>query len=146
MSRLLICMSLLASVLLAGCASQPGKPKLSDEELVAQRAAARWEALIASNPGEAYQYLSPGYREMVSRENYIVGQLQRPIRRTGAKVTRVECEAELPRCTVGLMLDYVVPSGMAPQAGKIAATTPVSEQWIKSGGKWYFVPKEISRR
>ncbi|MEJ2534633.1 MAG: hypothetical protein P8008_04015 [Gammaproteobacteria bacterium] len=51
-----------ALVTLSACAGLGKSP----EAAVLERAQARWDAVIAGNLSEAYEYLSPGYRSAVS--------------------------------------------------------------------------------
>ena len=116
---------------LAGCAttSQPsaGAATQSVEAKVAERAKARWDAVIKDDMGAAYAYLSPASREAVSLEKY-----KSAPRRTGfreAKVEEVKCEAEV--CYAKLLVTY-------DHARMKGITTPLLESWIVDGGQvWY---------
>jgi hypothetical protein len=121
-------------VAMAGCASAPTAgetaPPASPAKSVERRAQARWDVLIAGDVAKAYEYLSPGTRQIYTRENYTA--LVKPGLWKKARVDRVECpEAEL--CEVVVVLDYVYRG--------TPLTTPLRETWTKSGEEWWFVLK-----
>ena len=62
------------AAVLAGCAAQPEtraiEPK-GAESVVAERAQARWSALVAGKLSEAYKFYSPASRELMTYEDFI---------------------------------------------------------------------------
>ena len=58
---------LIIAMLLTACASNPQQ---TPEQQVAQRAEARWKRLIAKDYQQAWEYLMPSYRNLVSPQDY----------------------------------------------------------------------------
>ena len=58
---------LIIVMLLTACASNPQQ---TPEQQVAQRAEARWKHLIAKDYQQAWEYLMPSYRNLVSPQDY----------------------------------------------------------------------------
>lgn len=160
---------MLASIIVAlgACATTGGNPSrnaASDEDVIGARALERWEHLIAKRPAQAWDYLSPGYRTTVSRDEYSEEILKRRVRWTrvelfkpladssGAEVDAapaepsrpIECSEEGLACTIHLRVHYSIRSHLHG-VGVIDSTNGVQERWIKVKGQWYFVPPEVAR-
>ncbi len=121
--------------LLGGCALNTPK---TPEAIVAQRAQARWDALIKGDLETAYRYLSPGYRQVKSFERYKRGIFGVGIWQ-GAKVDKVVCEQpDVCKVTVMVTTRLVLPRVGAP----MESTTPVYERWIRDDQGWWHVPRE----
>ena len=118
---------------LAGCAAQPEareqKPR-GAEEIVAERAQAKWNALIADKLSEAYKLYSPSSREVMSYEDF-VRSIRRGFWKT-AKVEKVTCESA-DACEVQVAIEYSYKGSLIK--------TPVSETWIRRDGTWWFVQR-----
>ena len=113
---------------LAGCAgiSVDSSPQ-AKQRVVAERAQARWQILMKGDVEGAYQFLSAGSKAATSLEVY--KSKIRPGMWRGAKVDKVECEAEI--CKVLLQITY----DTRPMKG---IQTPVDETWIiENGSAWY---------
>jgi hypothetical protein len=116
-------------VVLAGCATQP--PAETDaKKLVADRASARWRAMISKDYDAAYEYLSSGSKVSTSLSQY-KGKIKNNIWRD-VEVQSVDCEAAA--CTVKLVItfDYKTFKGV-----KIELT----ESWVLENGNAWFVYK-----
>ncbi len=128
---------------LAACAAGGGtRASAKPEDIVQQRAVARWQLLIDGKFAEAYAYLSPGFRSTKSREAYAGGMGGRPVRWLAVKPYDAQCEAS--RCTVTVTVDYeaVVPGALGT---KVGAPAQIAETWILSDRNWYFVPDEVAQ-
>jgi hypothetical protein len=147
--------SLLASALwLAGCAAGGGGTKPSGEpaakaggkteKVVEQRAVARWALLTGGKLAEAYDFLSPGFRALKTREQYATDMQNRPVRWKAARFKTVECPPPGEFCDVTMDVDYEMESTL-PGVGTLKSTAPVVERWIALDGVWYLVPKEVAR-
>ena len=123
-----------------GAASASLAAPATSEELVTARANERWQLLIAEEFAKAYDYLSPGYRDVVEFEEYEKQMQSRQIRWTEAQVTDVECGSG--KCNVRIQMDYVV---RVPTfgVGEVPVTTTLTETWLASDGGWYFLPDRI---
>jgi len=125
--RLPLLAAALASMLVAGCGS-----KSTPEEIVASRAQARLDALVAHDFNKAFEYASPAYRQSNGIAVYTraYGGVSRWNKAT---VSNVTCE-EL-RCDVSVQVDY--------QAGRAGFenTRSMDERWIEIDGTWYIYLK-----
>jgi hypothetical protein len=121
------------SGLLVGCAGIPsdGTPgrSASPEEVVAERAQKRWDALVAGDAEKAYAFLSPASRQITSLAAY-TSSLKLGFWK-GAKVERAVCP-EPGRCEVHLVIEYV---------HGFAISSPSRESWVQSEGQWWYVLK-----
>jgi len=140
----------IAALLLSACGASgpsatvrpdvaPAQTKAQAEAIVAERAGQRWQHLIERMPGEAYGYLSPGYRDLVTKEEYERTILVRPVKWRNSRVSGVTCEDIV--CVVHLEIDYTL--RMPVQGvGAVSSRSVQEEKWVSSGGQWYLVPSE----
>jgi hypothetical protein len=117
---------------LAGCAVTPPVAEQSVEE----RAQARWDLLLANDAIGAYEYYTPGYRQMVTRTEYAQDRGRRPIRIREARVKGAECQ-ETDRCTVTTTITYSVPGGPTG-INQMRMTRDIEEQWLRLEGQWWY--------
>lgn len=126
-----IAAALAVAALVAGCAG-PGALSASatpeqKEKLVAERAEARWAALIKGDLNAAYAYLTPATRATVTLDQY-KGRIRPGIWRA-AKAQKVKCDGDV--CGVGMQITYDMPKMKG-------ITTPLEETWIiENGTAWY---------
>lgn len=119
---------LLLAALLAGCAVLSPPPA---EEVVRQRAQARWDALLAGEWSKAYRYMSPSYRALVEEKRY-ANQFGAGASFLGAEVARVTCAEE--RCTVRMRVRFqTAAAGRSSEVGE----THFDEVWIREEGQWW---------
>ena len=124
-------------VVLAGCASTQGglSPSASIEvrnALAAERAGARWQALMKGDYPAAYEFMSEASRKMVSLDQFRARTLGRGVVWRDATIRGATCDAEV--CKVELFVTYDHPKikGMG---------FPVTETWvIERGSVWYVDP------
>jgi len=129
----LVAVALLAVV--AGCASMGGglakdSPPAVKEAAVAERAKARWQALIKKDYDGAYSYFSPASRETTTLAKFQTRIAN--IEYRAVSIDKVECVAEV--CNVKLTLTYDF-----PQAKTTGVVTPLDESWIIDQGQAWFV-------
>lgn len=118
----------LAAALVAGCAAlAPAKP----EDVVRERAQARWNALLAGEWAKAYRYMAPSYRALVA-ENRYVNQFGGGVAWVDAKVIRVTCDDH--RCTA--RMEVAVRPTLRGRPGQ-TVTTGFDETWILEEGEWW---------
>jgi len=124
-----------AVVTAAGCTTTSGglakdAPVAAREAAVAERAKARWEALIKRDYKAAYAYFSPASRQSVPLPRY-QAQVE-AIEYRAISVDKVKCEAEA--CKVMLKVTYDF-----PRAKIQGVVTPLDEDWIIDQGQAWFV-------
>lgn len=128
--RTLLAMAALgAAFWLAGCASL--KPETA-EDVVRQRAEARWHALIDGNFEKAWDYTQPGFRAVVPRDRYF-RRFGAGARWTGVQVHEINCAAE--RCTVRVRVSAKV---QTPPFNNQEIATMMDEIWLREDGQWWY--------
>lgn len=144
-----------AVMLLTACATTSGSGGGADPgKEIMERALARWDLLIKGEPGEAWEYLSPGYRATRPKDVYAEEMSQRPVRWTKVspfepiegrdEVEAVECEENGLSCDVRLSVRFKIRSHLT-SVGLIESVTVIKENWIKIKGQWYIVPVDVVR-
>lgn len=126
----------LAAVLavgLAGCAGavRDAGVEQAPRQQVKELAAARWDALIAGDLARAYEYLSPGTRDVMSLDLY--KKKTRPGSWKKASIDEVSCEQD--RCGVTVVIEY-------SYRDMKSIETRLNEVWLQEGGKWWYVPRK----
>jgi hypothetical protein len=108
-----------------GCAAmKPATP----EEVVRQRAQARWDALVKWDIKTAYGFLSPGSRATTTPEAY-AASLREGFWKS-ATVTKVEC-ASADSCDADAIIEYDFQGRRTK--------TPLRETWIREGSEWWYL-------
>ena len=100
------------------------------QEIVKERAQARWDALVKSDIPTAYEYFSPSSKALLTQEAY-----KNTIRLgfwKSAVVDRVIC-ATAESCDVVTNIEYEI------QGRRFK--TPLKETWIREGSNWWYVQK-----
>jgi hypothetical protein len=123
-------------LLLAGC-SEVFEPPPTPEEVVAERAQARWDALIAGDWEKAYSFASPSFRAVADLDRFRMklgdgGGWQ------GAEVKKVECEADVCQATVGIKFK---PPFQMRNAFEQPLETHYRERWILEDENWWIFIK-----
>ena len=114
--------------LAAGLASCAALDQRAPQEIVKERAQARWSALVKGDLKTAYGYLSPGSRAVITYEGF-VGAI-RPGFWKSAAVEKVICETA-DSCMVGAQIKYEF-KGRPTE-------TKLKETWVREDGNWWFV-------
>ncbi len=126
---------MISVLLLAACASTGDAKKNPIEE----RAQLRWDSLLAADFDTAYSLYSPGYRSANSRVDFEISQRTRKVAITAAKVISSDCSGDA--CTVSAVVQYRVGAAM-PGVSKWESNSKLEERWVRTEGKWWFVPSE----
>ena len=127
---------LLAVLLLTACATTS---TASPEDIIKERAQARWDALLEGDFATAYSYLSPGYRSAITVVDYEIGVRMQKVQYRLAEYQGHSCEKNV--CTVRFKVGYRVVKPV-PGLDNWESDSMVSEQWIKSNGEWWFLPQK----
>lgn len=122
--------------LLLGACSSTGTVK---HHAVDDRAQLRWDALLKGDFDTAYSLYSPGYRSANSRVDFEISQRTRKVKVLDAIVEGSECSADA--CTVNTTVKYLVGSPV-PGVSKWESHSRLQERWVKTEGKWWFVPDQ----
>lgn len=135
----------LCAVALAACGTGPKRPdaaadaapKMAPRDAVKTRAIKRWDLLIERRFDEAWELLSPGYREVQPKDAYVRTMKDRPVQWTRVLFQKADCQPEV--CTVEIQVNaqFQMP---VMRVGTVEALNVVTESWILSNGEWYLVP------
>jgi hypothetical protein len=143
----LLAVPLIAALLASACASQSPRPESSGtgeaapapvNREVERRALERWNLLVERKAEKAYDYLSPGYRKTLPREQYAREMNNRPVRWSKVLPYRQDC-SKPDVCVLDLQVDYETKVPGVRQ--NVASVGFVNETWIRVRGKWYLLPK-----
>jgi hypothetical protein len=132
-----IIFSVLIAMLLSGCATTP---TATPEDVVKERAEARWAALLSRDYPAAYSFYSPGYRSTIKVTDFEFEIRLRRVRWTSAEYQTHECEGNT--CKVSFKVGYTVNSPV-PGIKTWNSYDYIDDQWIKTGGEWWFLPEEM---
>ena len=127
---------LLAVMLLSACATTSTS---SPEDIVRERAQARWDALLSRDYAGAYALYSPGYRSTATVVDFEISIRMRRIRYTSATYKGQSCDENT--CTVSFQVGYRVGTPV-PGVGVWDGYEVINDQWIKTGGEWWYLPEE----
>jgi len=119
-----------AAVFAAACASI-GAGSRPAEEIVLERAQARWNALVERDWNTAYPYITPAYRAIVPLKRY-GNQFTGPLQWESAKAHSATCEGA--RCTVRVEISFRT---LLPGHTDRLSSTFVDEVWVLEEGTWY---------
>ncbi len=133
--RLLSLLVSTACVLLLTACAGAGKTK---HHPVEERAQQRWDALLKGDFDTAYTFYSPGYRSANSRVDLEISYRTRRVGIYQARVESSDCSAEA--CTVSTVVSYRVGAPI-PGVSKWDSTSNMQERWVRTEGKWWFVPE-----
>jgi len=114
------------SAVFAGCATVAKGPPA--EEIVKDRAQARWNALVQGDVKTAYGYYTPGTRQTLSLADFAAGMKMGFWKKV--TVDKVECGSP-DRCEVSTTIEYEY-RGQRVQS-------PSRELWIHEGSDWWLV-------
>jgi len=134
-------MALLGAPLSAVCDATPPAGQAvtgtqqAPEQILKQRAEARWAALAGRDFGAAYAYEAPAYRATVTPQRY-QARFGTAARWLGATVDSVTIAESGDRADVKVSVKYEF---WTPLGGRHAAQRLMSERWISAEGGWWHV-------
>lgn len=127
------CVFIMVVLLLSGCKTS------EDLETSVNN---RWKAVIENDLEKAYQYFSPGYKEIESLLSYRnrIATAKIHMNWKEAQFKSATCESEdLCKVQVSISYTYTFPRR---SMGNVDADSVSVENWIKIKGDWYLVPKD----
>ena len=123
------------SIFLTACATSPE----SAGDTIEKRAQDRWDALLAGEYEKAYAFYSPGYRSTTSVFDLALRTKSQRVQWVSAEYKDHSCDESV--CTVNFLVGFKV---VKPVSGLNVweNSTLVGEQWIKTEGQWWYLPKK----
>jgi hypothetical protein len=128
-----IVLPLLLALVVAGCGDNLVEAQ-PPEQAVAERAQARWNALLAGDWETAYDFASPAYRGLVDVPGFRA-RLGGQASWLGATVRDVQCRDEV--CEAVVRLKFMSPPPII--GGELE--TDYKEKWINADGEWWIFLK-----
>ena len=132
--------ALAMAVLMAGC-SQPQELTPELELQLQERAAERWQLIIAKDYEGAWELMTPNYRRIFPKHLYSKNfseMLEREL--TAVEVLTYDADAAVASVAVRVMSKPTKFSSSASKAiGALPAT--ILEQWILIDGVWWYSAK-----
>ncbi len=135
--RFRVLLFLVLCAALTGCSTTQ---TLSEEQRIAleQRVAERWQALESRDFEQAWEYMSPNYRAIFSKQLY-VKKFSYAVKwkLTGIKVVNYDSAAAVASVAVRVMSE---PTKRTSTASEMIGAIPTSirEKWIFTDGQWWF--------
>ncbi len=120
-------------ILLAGLLLMSGCAQKSAEELVSERSQQQLDYLVAGEFSKAYDFTTPGYREVTTLGHFISRKIG-AANWTNAEVLSVTCEKDLCRVVTNITYER--------KQYKLKVTKALNEKWLKISGKWYLYRKK----
>ncbi|UXI67781.1 hypothetical protein [Tahibacter amnicola] len=104
-----------------------------------ERVVKRWDLLISRQAIDAYEYLTPGFRQTKTREQYSMEMNTRPVQWKKASVLEKKCETE-DVCDVSVTMEFTIP---VHGAGNTPGFSVMHEKWMKIDGEWLHLPEKL---
>lgn len=137
MTRVAAIAGAMVFALLAGCATVT--PAATMDDIIAERAQARWDALLAREYATAYSYYSPGFRSKASATDLEIKMRLQRVRWTAAKYRDHTCTEDV--CNVRVDVNYEVNTPV-PGVSTWKGIELIEEKWLRSGGEWWYLPAD----
>lgn len=128
---------LFLSLAVAGCAGLGARKADDPKQVLAQRAQARWQALIEGDFAKAYGFETPAYRQATPLRLY-TSRFGSQLRWDKAEVMEVLPDPDGETAVVRVMIFY---TAMDALGGVINGQRPVDESWVRTGGDWWHIDK-----
>jgi hypothetical protein len=116
---------------LAGC----GGPPPASQQPIEDRILARWQHMIDRDFDSAWEFYTPGFRQLNPRETFSVEMSARPVRWHAAELLDVECEQD--RCIASLRVT-VQPTAGPATLRHLHIPSETEETWLLLDGVWWF--------
>lgn len=145
LTRVSACVGVLGLLLLAGCgpATPPSATPAAtaaaaqkSQEVLKQRAQARWARMIERDFAGAYAYETPAYRATVDPKQY-ASRFGGAVNWVSATVDQVRVDPAGDRAEVEVTLQFQAQAPLG--GGQIDGIQPLLERWVLIQGDWWLV-------
>jgi len=116
-------------------------PTQAQGEKIGQRAVKRWENIINKKFDDAYEMLTPGYRQTHDKKQYAEVIGNRPVRWSKATYVGHEC-VSADVCTIRVNVTFNV---LMPSVGTVKSENIIEEKWIQVENEWFFFPAQVGK-
>ena len=137
-SRVALAKNLVWVTCLSALVACAGTSTARRDQVIPERAQARWDALLAGEYEKAYAYASPGYRSTASATDFEISFRARRFQYTSAEYLSHGCEAAV--CMVKINVGYSVVRPV-PGLPEWNGSSVIEERWILTDGRWWFLPQ-----
>ena len=120
-----------------GCASGP-KWDDAQRSILEQRVRERYQALVARDFNKAWEYSTPNYRAVFSKQLYVKKfSYALDLELTGVEVVNYDSDAAVASVVVRVMSE---PIKQTSSASSLIGATPerLREKWVFSQDQWWF--------
>lgn len=112
------------------------------EEILQQRALARWDALIKRDFDLAYSFMSPAYRKLYSSAQY-ASNFGSVVKWQSVKVKEVVKEGSRAEIILDIFYQLAIPGAdLGDSVGVISKQ--VNETWLLSDGEWWYASEDMA--
>lgn len=115
---------------LSGCAGLFGPPPTA-EQIVRQRAEARWQALVAQDWETAYSFATPAYRSAIDLAGFRARHQGGAAKWKGVKPATADCKEASCDVNVTIVFEPTMQKGF----GELSTT--INEKWLLEDGQWW---------
>ena len=116
-------------------------PTEAQGKKIGKRAELRWKNIIGKKFDEAYDMLSPGYRQTHDKKEYAEVIANRPVHWTKATYVGHEC-ASADVCTIRVNVEFNM---VMPSVGTVNSENIIEEKWIRVDNEWFFFPAQVAK-
>lgn len=120
---------------------QSAVPTTAQGDEIGKRAVKRWENIINKKFDDAYDMLSPGYRETHDKKQYADTIGNRPVKWSKATYVGHDCTSP-DVCTIRVNIEFSV---LMPSAGLVKSENIVEEKWLRVDKEWFFFPDNAGK-
>lgn len=133
-----LCTVIFCLIILAGCATKNTIKEVSEEDILRARVTEFWEFRVNLELDKCYSYEYPLLRKKIKLVNYIRSFDAGFAKWKGFSIREISIDGEKAVVKLGVRSLITMP-GTTP----FEQDSDVTEQWIKTDGTWYHVPKRF---
>lgn len=128
-------------IIFSGCGTKEALKRISDEDLLRERATMYWNHKVKKEFDKSYAYEYPLFRKQMSVVDYIKGFNTGKASWAGAKIEQVDMQGDSATVGMKIAIQIVVTSSR-----NLEHETYVEDKWVKVDGVWYHVPQKFRER
>lgn len=126
----LCCAALMMMLSACGGSAPPEAPQSVEDRILM-----RWQHMVDRDFDQAWEFFTPGFRQLTPRETFVAQMASRPVLWHAAELMDVECEED--RCKATLRVT-IQPVGGPSALRHLHVPSQVEETWLLMDGVWWF--------